>query len=311
MKRFIRPTVAFLLAVLCLSLAAYATAEPEVTAGCAPVAENLEITTYRGVSVGGVLSAVDPDGDDVTFTVTTPPGKGTLEVEEDGHFVYTPDEGRRGKDYFGYKAVDSEGNSSQEATVIIRLVKQKTKVTYSDMDGNGGACAAVTLAERGLFTGENLAGSYVFSPDTPVTRSQFLAMCIEISGAPLLQDVSVTGFADDGEIEAWAKPYVGTALRSGVISGYTDGETSAVFGANRAISVGEAAVILDRALDLTDTSAVWSTYEEAVPAWASQSMSDLAACGMLPHGVSAASAALTRVQAAEMLAEAMRVLDDR
>ena len=310
MKRFIRPAIAFLMAVLYLSLAVYATAEPEA-AGSAPVAENLEITTYRGVSVGGVLSAVDPDGDSLSFTVTTPPGKGTLEVEEDGHFVYTPGEGRRGKDYFGYKAVDSDGNSSQEATVIIRLVKQKTKVTYSDMDGNGGACAAVTLAERGLFTGENLAGSYVFSPDTPVTRSQFLAMCIEISGAPLLQDVSATGFADDGEIEAWAKPYVSTALRNGIISGYTDGETAAVFGAERPISVGEAAVILDRALELTDTSVVWSTYEEAVPAWASQSMSDLAACGMLPHGVSAASESLTRVQAAEMLAEAMRVLDKR
>ena len=179
------------------------------------------------------------------------------------------------------------------------------------MDGDCGACAAVTLAERGIFTGENLAGSYVFSPDTPVTRSQFLAMCMELSGAPLLEDVSATGFADDGEIDAWAKPYISTALKSGVISGYTDGETAAVFGADRAISVGEAAVILDRALDLTDTSVVWSAYEEAVPAWASQSMSDLAACGMLPYGVSAAGASLTRVQAAEMLAEAMRVLDER
>ena len=311
MKRFIRPTVAFLMAVLCLSLAVYAAAEPEATTGNAPVAENLEITTYRGVSVGGVLSAVDPEGDSLTFTVTTPPSKGTLELEEDGHFVYTPDQGRRGKDYFGYKALDSAGNSSQEATVIIRLVKQKTKVTYSDMAGNGGAYAAVALSERGLFTGENLAGSYVFSPDTPVTRSQFLAMCMELSGAPLLEDVSATGFADDGEIGSWAKPYVSTALKSGVISGYTDGETSAVFGADRAVSVGEAAVILDRALDLTDTSVVWSSYEEAVPAWASQSMSDLAACGMLPHGVSAAGEILTRVQAAEMLAEAMRVLDAR
>ena len=179
------------------------------------------------------------------------------------------------------------------------------------MDGDCGACAAVTLAERGIFTGENLSGAYVFSPDTPVTRSQFLAMCMELSGAPLLEDVSATGFADDGEIEDWAKPYVSTALKSGVISGYTDGESAAVFGANRTVSVGEAAVILDRALDLTNASVVWSAYEEAVPAWASQSMSDLAACGMLPHGVSAASAGITRVQVAEMLVGAMRVLDGR
>ena len=29
----------------------------------APVAENLELTTYREVSVGGQLAAVDPEGD--------------------------------------------------------------------------------------------------------------------------------------------------------------------------------------------------------------------------------------------------------
>ena len=31
-------------------------------AGSAPIAENLEISTYRGVSVGGRLNATDPDG---------------------------------------------------------------------------------------------------------------------------------------------------------------------------------------------------------------------------------------------------------
>ena len=94
--------------------------------GSAPAAENLELRTYRNVSVGGRLKAFDPDGDVVSYSITTDPVKGSIELEENGCFVYTPGENKRGRDYFGYKAMDSEGNLSQEATVIIRIEKQKS-----------------------------------------------------------------------------------------------------------------------------------------------------------------------------------------
>ena len=80
---------------LCLSLCL----TPALAQGSAPVAENLEITTYRGVSVDGELAAVDPDGDVLTFLITTPPTKGTVEVDETGKFVYTP-AGQTGKRLF-------------------------------------------------------------------------------------------------------------------------------------------------------------------------------------------------------------------
>ena len=85
----------------------------------APVPENLQIETYRNTSVGGTLKAADPEGEAVTFSITTEPMKGTVELRDDGTFVYTPNENKKGKDYFGYKAADTEGNVSQEATVII------------------------------------------------------------------------------------------------------------------------------------------------------------------------------------------------
>lgn len=306
MKKFIRPTIAVLVLVLCVSFAVGADAE-----SAAPVAENLELTTYRGVSVGGKLSAVDPDGDCVGFEIVTPPTKGEIELGEDGCFVYTPDAGRRGKDYFGYKAIDSDGNYSQEATVIIRIKKQKTAVTYSDMGGSSGEYAAVTLAENGIFIGENMAGSYVFSPNEEVTRAEFLAMCMKLTDMDILTGVTFTGFADDSDISDWAKPYVSTALKCGIISGYSTEDSAAVFSAERSISVSEAAVMLDRVLDLTDASAVWVDYEEAVPTWASQSTANLAACGMIPTGVSLSSPSLTRAQAAEMLVGAMAILENR
>ena len=293
-------------AVLCLS--ALALAEEH---GTAPLAENLEISTYRGVSVGGKLSAVDPQGEALRYEILTPPNKGSIELEENGCFVYTPEEAKKGKDYFGYKAIDSQGNASQEATVIIRILKQKTAITYADMGGQSAAYAAVTLAENDIFTGEALAGAHVFSPESPVSRSEFLAMCMKLANRPLLSGVKSTGFADDDHIAVWAKPYVSTALKEGIISGYAREASGAVFNGSAPISVSEASVMLDKALRLTNVSQVWYSAEETVPVWAAQSTANVIACGVMPPATSPAAPSLTRAEAAEMLAAAMDVLNKR
>ncbi len=286
-----------LLLLAAMPAAAFGTAASEG----APTAENLEISTYRGVSVGGKLSAFDSDGSIVSYEITTPPGKGSVEVGPDGSFVYTPEEGKKGKDYFGYKAVDDQGNYSSEATVIIRIQKQKTRTTYSDLEGHPSAWAAVMLAEKGIFTGSCIAGEYVFSADEPVSRSQFLAMCMKAADTDILWDVGSTGFADDKAIAAWARPYVGTALSMGFVNGYADDGKGAVFSPDEPISALEAAVILDRVMELTDAVAVWYGYDESIPAWAVQSAANLSALGISPAGLSLSDESLTRAQAAEMI----------
>ena len=79
-----------------IALTALAPVLPAHAEGGAPVAQNLELTTYRNVSVGGRLSAVDPDGGTLTYQITTEPTKGEIELTDDGRFVYTPDTNRRG-----------------------------------------------------------------------------------------------------------------------------------------------------------------------------------------------------------------------
>ncbi len=295
-----------------LALGALLSGLPTVSAaGEAPVAENLELSTYRGVSIGGMLSATDPDGGALSFEITTSPVKGTIDLDADGHFVYTPADGKRGKDYFGYKAIDVDGNRSQEATVIIRIEKQKSKVVYSDTAGTDSAYAAARLAEDGIFVGECLAGDNELSTDKAVTRQEILAISMQVAGAEPLSDVKTTGFSDDAEIEVWARPYVSTALRDGVISGYSDGQTAATFDPDREISVMEAAVMLDRAIGLTDAVTTWYRYDAVLPTWALQSASNVSACGLLPYGCSFTDETLSRGSAAEMLCAALDVLENR
>ena len=116
----------------------------------APIAENLEIMTYRGISVGGQLKAFDPEGEEVHFRITTEPRKGTLTLEENGEFVYTPAEGKRGRDYFGYCASDPKGNVSQEATVVITIRKAGKGAGYADTAGL--SCAVRRVRPRGRRT---------------------------------------------------------------------------------------------------------------------------------------------------------------
>lgn len=271
-----------------------------------PIAENLELKTYRSVSVGGQLKATDPDGDIMKFEVTTKPIKGTVALKDDGSFVYTPAEGKHGHDYFGYKALDSKGNKSPEATVVIKIEKQKSKIAYSDMNGNGACMAAVRLAEEEIFVGEQLGGQYVFCPENTVSRGEFLTMCMKLADSDVLTGVITTGFADDADIPDYMKPYVSTALLSGVIKGCSGSEGTAVFSPAEPISYPEAAVMLDRVLGLTKAS----TAEDyaAAPAWAEQSCANLSACRISDYR---GTAALTRADCAEMLYNAMAVLEKR
>ena len=274
-----------------------------------PIAENFSLTTYRDVAVSGTFSAVDPEGDPLTFRVTKNPARGAITFAEEGsaRFTYTPYENKTGKDSFTYVAEDGEGNVSQPAVVSIKIQKPDTKVTYSDMAGNPAHKAAIALAERDIFVGEQMGETWFFRPEAPVTREEFLAMAMDVVGLETLPEATMTGFADDDSISVWAKPYAASALRAGMVQGSGgDGD--------RVITQTEAAVMLNRLLQVSDVAATGALSQDAAPAWAYQSVVNLEAVGVLnpeEDGSLSLSPSLTRAQAAEMLLSALEVLDFR
>ena len=253
------------------------------------IAENLELETYRGVAVGGQLSAAAPEGTTLSYRVTTEPSKGSVEVKADGSFIYTPEEGRRGRDYFGYKAFDEAGNASQEATVIIHLVKCKASFRYADTAGLPCDYAAHALAAEGLLQGQCVAGNFLFEPERSVSRGEFLSLCMAAAGIEPLQGVRSTGCKDDATIESWLKPYVSTAL----LAGYS--KTDAVFGSDDALGKKEAAAMLNRIFALTAAPGA-ATDEE------NRAVMNLSGSGI---PLTLGDAPLTRAEAAVMLVEAM------
>ena len=276
----------------------------------APIAQELSITTYRGIPYRTQFLASDREGEDIAYAVETPPRKGTV-VIDGAEFIYTPDEGITGSDSFTYTATDSTGHVSQPAKVTVQIEKTRSGVTYRDTEDPATAAAAQHLAEEGIFIGARIGDMYCFEPERPVSRSEFLAMVMETSGREVTA-VSMTGFCDDRVIPTWAKAYAAAGVADDVIRG-TVTEDGVAFRGDEAITFNEAATVLNRVLDLEDVDlAVWYADRETVPSWAAQAVGNMEAASVLAvgsFGSSALDEEVTRADAAKMLSAARTLLD--
>ena len=281
-----------------------------------PIARNMDLSTYKNVAITGYFDAVDSEGDTLTFQLMDTPARGAVTLAEDGSakFVYTPYENKTGKDSFTYVAIDSSGNTSSEAKVTIQINKPDTKVTYADMEGDPAHKASIRLAEEGIFVGSYLDGEYFFDPDRPVTRAEFLTMAMATVGMAPLEDVTTTGFTDDAAIPTWAKGAVSAAVMAGVIQGSRDDAGAPVFEASENITQGEATVMLDQLLNLSDVPLEVFSSQGSDTHWAGQAAANLAASGVIrveETNSAALSTGLDRSQAAMLLDGALDVLSQR
>lgn len=287
--------------------------DPVTEANSTPIATNLELSTYKNVAIQEKLSAYDPDGDLLSFRILKNPARGSVALSEDDSmlFTYTPYENKTGKDTFTYVAEDSNGNCSDPATVKIKIHKAKTKVTYADMKGNPAHKAAVRLAEEDVFVGQRIGDTYFFHPEQTVSREEFLSLAMHALDSEVLNDAVSTGFADNETIAVWAKPYVASALHSGMIRGSSNDEGEVVFEPKSLITRGEATVMLNRLLQLSNVSTKSEALTpENTPSWVYQSVANLAAVGILQSNTEL-STPLTKGETAMMLSSALDVLEFR
>ena len=85
-----------------------------------PVPAPLSITTAEDTSVSGTLTATDVEGNALTFSKATNPAHGTVVVNANGTFTYTPDPNYNGPDSFTYQVCDN-GVPSMCATATVNI----------------------------------------------------------------------------------------------------------------------------------------------------------------------------------------------
>ncbi|MBQ1169692.1 MAG: cadherin-like domain-containing protein [Oscillospiraceae bacterium] len=212
-----------------------------------PVAEDLALETYKNLPGTGKLKVSDPEGQALTYTVIRQPKRGTVEIQADGSFTYTPKKNKVGVDSFVYTAADPAGKVSREATVTVTILKPSDAKQYQDTIGSDCRFAAEWMRHTGIFTGENLAEKSCFSPDKEVTRGEFVTMLVKTLDIPVDEGLVYTGYTD--EVPLWLQPYLAAAVRSGLTAGLSHPE---VFGAEDVITTAEAAVMVANGLDLQE-----------------------------------------------------------
>ena len=89
----------------------------------------LTVTTY---SEGVLDNDTDPDGGALTAVLVAGPSNGTLTLNSNGSFTYTPDANFNGTDNFTYKAYDGALHSLSPATVTIHVDAEPDRPTASD-----------------------------------------------------------------------------------------------------------------------------------------------------------------------------------
>lgn len=172
-----------------------ATVQITVTAvNDAPVGANDIYSTTTGspltIAANGVLTNdTDVDGDTLTATALTNPTNGTLSLNTNGGFTYTPAAGFTGTDTFTYQVNDGTTNSGP-VTVTIQVNAPENTVPVSandaysisedgtlsvplgtgvlsndtDADGDTLTAAVVTTTSHGTLT-FNDDGSFTYTPD--------------------------------------------------------------------------------------------------------------------------------------------------
>ncbi len=261
----------------------------------APIAEDHFLETYKNLPNEGKLKVTDPEGQTMTYSLIRQPKRGTVTINDDGTFVYTPKKNKVGVDSFVFTATDTAGNVSREATVTVRILKPADATQYTDTIGSQCRFAAEWMKNTGLFVGEKIGDNLCFQEDKPVSRGEFLAMAVKVLGIPVEANAEFTGFAD--QVPDWLKPYLAAALRSGMTDQLPMTETG-IFGAEETITGGEVAVMLQNAMDLAVSTGAEDVGKVDAPAhWATAAVT-----AMNENGLALTTAdTLTRGQAAMLL----------
>ena len=273
---------------------------------------SLNTETYKNIAVGGVLSAYDPEGDDIRFEIVRYPENGQVIINDRnlGIYTYIPYSDFSGEDSFKYVVRDFYGNYSAATEVCVSVKTQSALTVYSDLIDDELHSHAISMTESGLMNGVQIGDSYYFDADREVTRAEFLITAMNAIGIKNVPDVDKTVFADDEDIYDQMKGYISLAYSQKYISGI-EYEGKLYFRPNETITLSEAAVIVSNMIGYAEPK-VAPAFADAdkIPSWSGKAIESLHALGILecPDMVSGACDIVTRGDMAKLLNKTMFVI---
>ena len=274
---------------------------------------SLNNETYRGIKIGGVLSAYDPEDDELTYEIVDYPSHGILTLTDKnlGTYTYSPIGSYTGEDSFVYVVRDKYGNYSSGARVTIEVNAQRTSTVYSDMLDDELYSHAIAVTESGLMNGVQVGDYFYFESDREVSRAELIVTAMNAIGIKNVPEVKDTGFADDADISPEMKGYVSLAYSKKYISGINEnGEI--YFRPNEKIKLSEAAVIVSNMIGYAKPDVTPAFADaDAIPSWSSAAIESLYTLGILefPDKTVGANETLTKGDMAKLLNKTMQLIN--
>ncbi|MFP7753692.1 Ig-like domain-containing protein [Thermodesulfobacteriota bacterium B35] len=173
-----------------------------------PVALDTSIATSEDTAFTGQLTATDPDGDTLTFTLATSPAGGSVTISPAGAFTYTPAANANGTDTFSFAVSDGSASATAAVSVTINPVNDPPtahgtaitldedttftgQLTATDPDGDtltftlatGPAGGSVTISPAGAFT---------YTPAANANGDDTFSFAVSDGSASATATVSVT-----------------------------------------------------------------------------------------------------------------------
>ncbi|HIF9358018.1 TPA: retention module-containing protein, partial [Photobacterium damselae] len=191
----------------------------------APVGENVTTETQEDTAVTGLLTAIDVDGDNLTFKPGTNPENGSVTINADGSWEYVPNPDFNGEDSFTV-VVDDGNGGTDTITVTVNVTpvndapvgedvtaetQEETAVTgqltATDVDGDNLTFKPGTNPENGSVT-INADGSWEYVPNPDFNGEDSFTVVVDdgnggtdtitvtvnvtpVNDAPIGEDVSV------------------------------------------------------------------------------------------------------------------------
>jgi VCBS repeat-containing protein len=179
---------------------------------------DLWFRTSVATTQGLLVNDSDAEGDSLTAVIATNPSNGSVVLNSDGKFTYTPNANFHGTDAFSYKAHDGI-SFSDVATVTVNVTAvddaptanaqtiaptedttYSDTLTASDIDGSALTYTVVSQGTKGVVTISNAAtGAFTYVPDANANGSDsftYKANDGSLDSAPAIVTVNITAVND-------------------------------------------------------------------------------------------------------------------
>ncbi|HEX3033474.1 MAG TPA: S-layer homology domain-containing protein, partial [Bacillota bacterium] len=231
---------------------------------------------------------------------------GTLEVQDFAGNSGTVSINKQYSDGSGGRSGGGSGSTVSTTTYVPPLPNP-----FIDMDPHWAQGTVVELAYKKILAGYP---DLTFRPDISISRVEAATILVRAFGLSQGSAADLT-FTDNSDIPLWAQGYIATAVKEGIIKGYTQADGTTSFAPNNAITRAELGAIISRLIEkkygkVENLKELPYSDKDQIPQWAARDIQVVYTKGVLsgyPDNTLRINNNITRAESAVLCQKAIKL----